>query len=140
MLDNNVLVMDCSVTMALLLNDEKNSTIEKIESMLPQYSILAPTIWRYETANVLCIAERSKRITEADSTEIKNILESLPISIDEPSTTKTFGNTLHIARKYKLTVYDAAYLELSMRQGALLATFDKTLGKAAKQAGTELLQ
>ena len=48
---------------------------------------------------------------------------------------RLFGNrlnrTLNIARIYQLSSYDAAYLELAMRQGLPLATLDKQLAKAA---------
>ena len=136
---NYSFVIDCSVTMALLFLDEKKSEVKKVESLLIDNQAFVPTIWRYEVGNVLCMAERSKRIQEADMIELKAILLSLPIITDEISTTKTLENTLHLAREYKLTVYDAAYLELAMREGMPLATFDKQLKSAAKRAGTELV-
>ncbi len=40
-----------------------------------------------------------------------------------------------LAQQYGLTVYDAAYLELAVRNGAALATSDIALAKAAKKAG-----
>lgn len=132
-------VMDCSVTISLLLSGENQGEIKHIESLLLKNSAIVPTIWKYEVSNVLCMSERSKRISEAELAEIKNILDALPISIDDLSTTKTLGNTLHIAREQKLTIYDAAYLELAMREGVALATFDKELIKAAKQVGVELV-
>jgi len=43
---------------------------------------------------------------------------------------------LALARSYGLTAYDAAYLELALRRGAALATFDPQLaGRCAKLAG-----
>jgi predicted nucleic acid-binding protein len=36
-----------------------------------------------------------------------------------------------LARKYKLTAYDSAYVQLAVELGAPLATFDRTLGLAA---------
>ena len=47
------------------------------------------------------------------------------------------GDTLHLARRYKLSAYDAAYLELALRTGLPLATLDADLEKAAQAAGVE---
>ncbi len=48
--------------------------------------------------------------------------------------TNHLAELLALARIYKLSSYDAAYLELSIREGLSLATLDKNLLKAAKKA------
>ena len=45
---------------------------------------------------------------------------------------------LTLARRHRLTVYDAAYLELALREGLPLATLDEALASAAR-AETVLL-
>lgn len=50
------------------------------------------------------------------------------------------SNVLPLAREYGLSAYDAAYLELSIRQGAPLATLDDRLGKAARRAGVTIFE
>ena len=135
----NAFVMDCSMTMSLLFFDENNRKIEKVESLLVENKAYVPNIWPYEVANVLCMAERSKRINVSNIEEFKSILDALPIIIDDASSTKTFGNTLNLARECNLTVYDAAYLELAMREGIALSTLDKALIKSAKHVGTEVI-
>lgn len=132
-------VMDCSVTMSLLLLDGKKKDIQKIERLLATSRAIVPSIWRYEVANVLCMAERAKRFSEADGAEFKAILSALPIIVDELSTVKALEGTEHLAQEYGLTVYDAAYLELAMRDGLPLATFDKALKSAANKVGTVLI-
>ncbi|HAH09663.1 MAG TPA: hypothetical protein DCL54_06010 [Alphaproteobacteria bacterium] len=52
---------------------------------------------------------------------------------------RAWRDTVHLAQKYTLTVYDAAYLEMAMRLGCGLATLDKALRAAAKQAGLAVL-
>jgi predicted nucleic acid-binding protein len=47
-------------------------------------------------------------------------------------------DTVHIARRFRLSAYDAAYLELSLRLGLPLATLDASLIKAAEAAGVAL--
>ena len=137
---NQPFVIDCSATMSLVFLDERSSITKKIESSLIENEAVVPSIWSYETANVLYVAERSKRISVAEVEEIADTLENLPIAVDSVSATKTLGKTLHLAREYKLTVYDAAYLELAMRKGTLLCTFDKALIIAAKRADVKLLK
>lgn len=45
------------------------------------------------------------------------------------------GNTLQLARRYKLSTYDAAYSELALREGLPLATNDQALRAALHAAG-----
>ena len=44
-----------------------------------------------------------------------------------------------IGRQHGLTAEDATYLELAMRLGAPLASFDQHLAKAARVAGIEIV-
>jgi predicted nucleic acid-binding protein len=46
---------------------------------------------------------------------------------------------LPVVRRYGLSAYDAAYLELAKRRGLPLATFDKELINAAPQEGVALV-
>ena len=62
-------------------------------------------------------------------------LESLPVRI-VPSPAD--GALMSLARQRNLTVYDAAYLELAMRERLPLATLDRALEKAADAAGVAL--
>jgi predicted nucleic acid-binding protein len=61
-------------------------------------------------------------------------LKSLPITIEPPSTAVR-PEILALAERYRLTTYDAGYLELALRFGWPLATLDQELRRAAKQAG-----
>jgi predicted nucleic acid-binding protein len=64
----------------------------------------------------------------------------MPIVIDSATARAVFGNTLHLARRYSLSAYDAAYLELAIREEVALATLDTDLRKAATKAGFKLLE
>ncbi|HVB15439.1 MAG TPA: type II toxin-antitoxin system VapC family toxin, partial [Stellaceae bacterium] len=44
-----------------------------------------------------------------------------------------------LARKHRLTVYDAAYLELALRRALPLATLDMPLAHAARAEGVPLV-
>jgi predicted nucleic acid-binding protein len=47
-------------------------------------------------------------------------------------------STLATAREYRLTAYDALYLEIALRQGLPLATPDRRLLAAATKAGVDV--
>ena len=57
-----------------------------------------------------------------------------------PPAAEHLNGVLPIAREYKLSAYDAAYLELAIRHGAPLATLDAKLRKAARKAGTAIFE
>jgi predicted nucleic acid-binding protein len=62
-------------------------------------------------------------------------LAALDIEIDEESDAQVWSATVQLADRYRLTVYDAAYLELAQRSRLPLATLDVALATAAQAAG-----
>ena len=66
------------------------------------------------------------------------LLENLPLVQDVQSLSEHVRNVLPLAREHGLSAYDAAYLELSVRYSAPLATLDRKLRKAAQKAGVKL--
>jgi hypothetical protein len=46
---------------------------------------------------------------------------------------------ISLARRHRLTVYDAAYLELTLREALPLATLHKALASAARAEGVSLI-
>ena len=67
-------------------------------------------------------------------------LRSLPIAIDDETTTRAWTDTMNIARTRNLSAYDACYLELALRLGVGLATLDGGLKAAAIVAGVPLYE
>src|SRR6267154_113722 len=96
---------------------------------------LVPVIWSVEVANVIAKAETKGLINEAQSEAFLEMLTALDIDVDSESSSKALSETLQLARRHRLSAYDASYLELSLRSGFALATLDKDLAKAAKKAG-----
>ena len=76
-------------------------------------------------------------VTEAQSEAFLEMLEGVAISADSATFSKALSDTLQIARRYRLSAYDASYLELAMREGLPLATLDEDLHKAANKAGVK---
>lgn len=75
--------------------------------------------------------EEKAHLSRTDETFIDD-LNRLPIEVDAQATSATvFDVTQSLCRKHRLTAYDAAYLEIAMREGRTLATVDQALRDAA---------
>lgn len=133
-------VLDCSVAMSWCFEDEADGYSDRILDLLAKGEGHVPNLWLLEVANVLIGAERRGRLTEADSSRFIELLGSLPIVIDDEISTQTISTILAQSRAYGLTSYDAAYLELAMRQGLPLATRDKSLHAACKKSGVKVFK
>ena len=105
---------------------------------LKQSQAVVPSLFSLEIANVVAKLESKGVVTEADSQRNIAILRCLNLSIDQATAAHALGDTLNLARRYKLSAYDAAYLELSLRTGLQLATLDAGLVKAALAAGVSI--
>ena len=65
-------VIDTSVVMSWCFKDETNRYADGILDLLEGATALAPSIWPLEVGNVLLVAERRKRLSEADSMRFRN--------------------------------------------------------------------
>lgn len=134
------LVLDASVAVAWCFPDEATAFTEGVLDVLASGTeALTPAIWPLEVANALLAGERRKRISVAQVTTVLQRIAELPISIDAVRLDTAFGQILSVARQEQLTEYDAAYLELALREGLPLATLDKGLRRAARDAGLALV-
>ncbi len=131
------IVLDCSVTAAWCLKDEKNAAADRVLGGVAEGGGVVPGLWAVEMANILVMAERRGRITSADAERSIDLLSQLPIEI-EPADGQTLRRTRAVAREHGLTAYDAWYLELAIRLALPLATFDGALEAAAQRAGVNL--
>ena len=85
------------------------------------------------------MGERRKRTTEAKVTQFLALLVRLPITSDDETAIRAWLESLSLARAHNLSVYDAAYLELALREAIPLATLDGELAAAARREGTKLI-
>lgn len=130
-----VFVLDGSVALAWCFHDEADPYADAIVKRFPEVEAVVPALWHLEVANALLVGERRMRSTEADTASWLASLTALPIAVDEDTTTRAWGDVLHLARAHSLSTYDAAYLELALRRGLPLATLDGKLKAAAAAAG-----
>jgi predicted nucleic acid-binding protein len=133
-------VLDGSVTLAWLFQDEKDDYADAIIGKLPHLEMLVPRLWHLEVANVLLTGERKGRCSQADTTNWLTLLSGLPVTVDASTEAKAWSDTISLARQNGLTEYDAAYLELALREGVPLASLDSQLRAAAKSVGVALYQ
>jgi predicted nucleic acid-binding protein len=132
------LVVDSSVAIAWLFDDEDDPYATAVAARLPFANPIVPRLWHLEMANVLLGGERKNRCTQSDITGWLSFLARLPIAVDSETEDKAWSDTINLARQYRLTVYDAAYLELALREGIPLATLDKKLETAARAVGVPI--
>ena len=133
-------VLDNSVAMCWLLNDGRpgdvSYSLKTLDALKATYA-LVPAIWSLEAANVVAKVEAKGLATEARTQLFVSALLQLNIVTDHATSSHALNDTLNLARRFKLSAYDAAYLELALRQGLPLATLDAGLEKAAKKAGVK---
>ena len=133
-------VLDNSVTMRWFFGDGKARELAyagKVLDAMKDVNAFVPVTWGLEVANVVAKAEAKALVTEARSGAFIEMLEGVDIKVDAATFAHALSDTLQLARRYKLSAYDASYLELALRLGIPLATLNEDLRKAAKKAGVK---
>ncbi len=128
-------VLDCSVAISWFMPDELCDS--SLLDLVAEKGAIVPSLWPLEVGNVLLIAERKKRITLEQRKKAIHTLVELPISVDMMTSDHAWLETMELAERYSLTLYDASYLELALRRSLPLATFDSSLKQAAQLAGVD---
>jgi len=121
--------------MTWCFEDEVRPYTDAILEQLATEEALVPALWPLEVANALLAAERKRRLAKAQSLRFVELLQTLPIVIDVSTSARAMESILSLAREQQLSAYDAAYLELAMREGLPLATAGNALKRAAKRCG-----
>lgn len=129
-------VLDASVTASWCFPDETAPASDAAMDRLPQDHAAVPALWWFEVRNILIVNERRGRIEPADSDMFLNDLARLPIRIERDPDKRL---VVALARKHRLTAYDAAYLDLAIRLTAPMATLDRALADAALAEGLEIV-
>jgi predicted nucleic acid-binding protein len=136
-----VLVLDASIAVAWAFPDESNELADRALAVLGNdYQAICPPMWPYEVTNALSNGVRTQRFTDDEGAAIATRLENIAAFVDLLSipVAELLGPVRDAARAYKLTIYDASYLYLALRERAALASLDVELRAAAVAAGVEL--
>jgi predicted nucleic acid-binding protein len=126
-------VLDASTVLTWCFPDEEAQKGQDIsERIADGDTVVVPSFWRHEILNALLVGERRKRITPELVQSFLADLNRLPVRVDDQAEAEVvFGTTQAICRRHGLTAYDAAYLELAIRDRYSLATTDDALKRAA---------
>ena len=129
-LDNSVAMRWCFDSGA---HDYADHILDQLETR--QGTAFVPMIWRYEVSAVLARAEIKGFLIARKVAEFLEDLAALPIMVDTESASRVLTDVHRLAIQYRLSSYDAAYLELASRLTLPLASLDEELLAACKAAG-----
>ncbi len=133
-------VIDSSIALAWALPDEASEAADQFLDRVTSGSVFwVPSLWWYEIANALLMAQRRKRLSEAGWTRLVELYRGLPIETDMALDPNVIGRLHALSTEYHLSAYDAAYLELAQRRGLGLATVDRRLRSVAQKAGVKTI-
>ena len=129
-------VLDASITACWAFQDEDHADAGLAFHQMRSEEAVVPCLWWFEVRNILVVNERRRRIGESDTAAFLLNLSRLRVRLD---LVPEGDAVLRLARTHRLSIYDAAYLELAQREGLPLATLDADLRRAAAQEGVALL-
>jgi predicted nucleic acid-binding protein len=121
-------VVDASIALAWVF-DEVHPKASLGRESLRTGEAIVPSLWWFEVRNGLIMGERRGRLSERDTPRFLRDISRLALRLDR---LPYEAGVLTLARRHRLTVYDAAYLELAQRMGVALATLDTQLAEAAR--------
>ena len=133
------IVLDTSATIAWVYAGETSRPVRAVFDQVMESGAWVPGLWRLEIANVLEMGVRRGRHDAAFREMTLADLALLSIQVDPHTNDRAWGATIRLAERHRLTVYDAAYLELALRRGLPLATLDRELRVAATAENVTLL-
>jgi predicted nucleic acid-binding protein len=131
-------VLDSSAALAWVLPDEGGAAAALLDRVAETGAVV-PSLWPFEVANGLLMAQRRGRITATERQQALALLAELPISIEPADRARLWTDTLALAEAWALTIYDASYLEAAHRLALPLASFDAALRRAAGRCNVPVL-
>lgn len=132
-------VLDASMTLAWHFEDEASAEVRTLAHRAFADGVTVPQHWLLEVLSALLRGERRNRAHPARSQEFITFLQDLNAEVDDLDRDRAVSILLPLARDQRLSLYDAAYLELANRRGLPLATLDASLVRAASAIGVELI-
>lgn len=133
------MVVDCSVALAWYLPDEQSVTADIVLDKVIQEGCFVPFLFKLEFANSMTMAVRRSRISAVARETAFSALNDLQLVADAHGAELVWTHFTGLADRNRLTLYDAAYLELALRLDLPLATFDKALAVAAQNENVRLV-
>mgnify|MGYP001565775022 FL=1 len=127
------IVIDASVALKWQFKDE-HETEQAIQMLIDfingKIELISPNLFAYEIANAVNIAVIKERMSEKEGLDAINDILSIGVSLFDFAS--LVERSFRIARIYKRSVYDCAYLSLAEKEGCIIYTADKRLFNAIK--------
>ncbi len=138
----NRFVLDASIALAWFIDRPIAPYAARVRQLLLRGDrAVVPLIWRREVANGLVVAARRGLRTPSDiALALQSFETVLALSIEESSYHIPMRRVVATAGQFRLTAYDAEYLDTGRLQNLPLATLDRQLQAAAVQAGVPLVR
>ena len=133
-------VVDASIAIAWVHPAQATMQSQALlDSIAAGAVVRAPALWSLETANALLVLTRRGKLTEEERVNALTALAQLSVILDHEMAGLALGKLSDLAMHHRLSVYDAAYLELALRRKLPIACKDGQLRTAAKRARLKLL-
>jgi len=133
------LVLDSAAALAWIYEEEPTDAVRRVFEIVAEDDALVPALWRLEVANSLTVAVRRGRIDVEFRNAALADLALLDITTDPDTDTNGWTTTLHLADRFRLTLYDAAYLVFSRRPSLPLASLNEDLRASGRSLGISRL-
>ena len=132
------LVADNSVVLAWFVKGQATPyTWGVLERAASGEAVHVPALWHQEFVNALIVLERRQRLKAGDAAQAFREVGNLNLVVDQKLV--ALEALADLARRYKLSAYDATYLELATRLRLPLACRDGPLKAALPKAGVALV-
>jgi predicted nucleic acid-binding protein len=132
-------VLDASVALNLVMEAAPAPDLSHLLPLLASGGVAVPGIWHWEVVNALVRAERRLDIRVGSIVEAMAALAMIPLQTEPEEPEEATLRLLPLARTERLSVFDAAYLDLAGRTGLPLATLDRSMADAAQRRAITLL-
>jgi predicted nucleic acid-binding protein len=133
-------VIDASIALAWVHPAQATAETDALLQQLKTgVGLVVPALWFQEMANALLVLERRKRLKADERREALALLRTLNVESDLHGASLAFDKLTELAELHSLSVYDATYLELALRERLPLGTKDASLRAAARRCNATLL-
>ena len=132
------IVIDAAIVLSWIIPDEHNAAADAILELLDYETVVVPGNWSVEVADALAVGVATGDISEVGAQRFVTLLETLDVVEYACEPTAAVGRRISLCREHLITVRDAAYLDVAMREDLPLATFERTLRQAARNTGVKL--
>jgi predicted nucleic acid-binding protein len=133
-----MLVLDASAALAWIYIRRDPAEADRARRVLAHLNAqpaIVPDFWHLEVVNALLTGQRRGVVTLSMALDFLAKLDGLPIETDRSAMSERKAHIFALAREYGLTAYDATYLDLALRSGTALVSFDRKLARAQQAAG-----